>query len=279
MNDILSDLKFSFQRGGLLVKLIYINAFAFLLIRLSDILTWTGSIPHAWILSYVAMPLNGDIIYRPWTPLTNIFAHYDLIHFLCNILSLYWIGRLFLSIFNSNVRLFYAYFLGGLGGSLVALLFCFGANGVLLGASGAIVCMLVAAAITAPRQSVWLTFFGYVQLRYVAIATLALFFILIAGMQNVGGNLAHLGGALTGWLLALYWQKHPQAHTTVPSFARKSIRRKSHMSVSFNPDWQYNGSRADHNREVDRILEKIHAKGYDSLTDKEKKTLFDATNK
>lgn len=48
---------------------------------------------------------------------------------------------------------------------------------------------------------------------------------------------------------------------------------------SGNPDWDFNRARADNSREVDRILDKISARGYDSLTEAEKRTLFDQAKK
>ena len=130
--------------------------------------------------------------------------------------------------------------------------------------------LMTAATVSQPDRRVWVTFFGEVKMKYIALVYVGLSVIMVIGLTNVGGNLAHLGGALAGYILARKW-------------ARSRVRaNKSRMRVTRgggNPDWDYNRDRAASNRELDRILDKISSRGYNSLTEAEKKTLFERSKR
>lgn len=270
--SIVKEIGESFRRNDTVVKLIYVNTALFLVMRLMDLAAIGGAEPRGWAVDIFGMPIGARVLMRPWTLLTNIFAHYDLIHFIFNMLCLYWFGRLFMSVFADSRRALAAYVVGGLAGCAAAFLTgLLWGGGVLLGASGAIMSLLVAAAVAQPDRRVWVTFFGEVKVKYIALVYVALSLIMVIGLSNVGGNLAHLGGALAGWLLAIRWRRRPAR-------ARRPRRMKASLG-SGNPDWDYNGARVENSREVDRILDKISARGYDSLTEAEKRTLFDQSQK
>lgn len=272
--SIFDEINESFRRNDVIIKLIYINSTLFLVIRLMDLAVLWGSQYTGWAMEWFGMPLGVGLLWRPWTLVTNIFSHYDFFHYMFNMLCLYWFGRLFMQYYGSTRRALTAYVVGGLTGCVLALLVSviFGSgNGLLLGASGAIMSLLVAATVAQPERRVWVTFFGEVKLKYIALIYICLSLITLIGLVNVGGNLAHLGGALAGFVLAKMWAGRPA-----------SQRRRTRMKVSTggtNPDWEYNKRRADNSREVDRILDKISARGYNSLTEEEKKTLFEQSQK
>ncbi len=260
------------------VKLIIVNAIAFLIVRLSDIAAWGGTLRPGWILEWVAMPMNAGVVYRPWTIISSFFTHYDLVHFFCNAFTLYWFGRLFEEEFRSKGMLLKAYFLGGLAGNVFALAVSMLTGyservvmPILLGASGAIVCLLVAVAVATPRRQVWMAFVGNIELRWIAIVTLLIFVVLTIGMQNFGGNLAHIGGAIMGYFTAKYWRKIDQI--PLPQIGKRKVRMRA--TPGYNKDWEYNKRKVEDEKELNRILDKIREKGYNSLTDTEKRTLFD----
>ncbi len=279
--SISQEISASFRQNDIIIKLIYINTAIFLIMRLLDLFALSNAQNIGWAISILGMPIGTDVIYKPWTIITNIFAHYDFIHFIFNMLCLYWFGKLFMSVFASERRALKAYIYGGLTGCIFSFLtnaFVSYGNSILLGASGSIMCLMVAAAVVSPDLPVWVTFFGEVRLKYLALAYVALSVIMLLGFSNIGGNLAHLGGALMGYFLAKHWLRTPEKDSSL----RNPFRRRSRMKVvkgSGNADWDYNATKHADQKELDRILDKIKKVGYDNLSDAEKKTLFDMSKK
>lgn len=280
MASIASEIRESFKYNDIIIKLIYINTAVFLVLRLLDIAYIAGYSYPGWAVAYVGMPIGSDVVYKPWTIVTNIFAHYDFLHYIFNMLTLYWFGRIFMHVYGSERRALIAYVVGGLAGcaASAATLLLGAGNFVLLGASAAIMCLMLAATTAAPDRRIWVTFFGDVKLKYVALVYVLLAVIMLVSLSNVGGNLAHLGGALAGWLLTRYWAGRREADTSIGSFFRRKPKMKISSGYS-NVDWDYNKRKVDNQKEIDRILEKINARGYNSLTDEEKLTLFKQSTK
>jgi hypothetical protein len=114
---------------------------------------------------------------------------------------------------------------------------------------------------------------------------------MLAG-NNAGGNFAHLGGAVAGWLVAYMLNKGFDITSVVNKpidwismlFKKDTYRRKPKPRFKYsaggrNADYEYNARKKAAEAEVDKILEKIKKGGYTSLTDDEKKRLFDASSK
>ncbi len=280
MASIASEIRESFKYNDVIIKLIYINTAVFLAMRLMDLAALGGSLMPGWGIAYLGMPIGPGIVMRPWTLITNIFAHYDLLHFLFNMLTLYWFGRLFMQVYGSERRALVAYLLGGLAGCCASFILLLAGIGgyTLLGASGAIMSLMVSATAAAPDRRIWVTFFGEVKMKYVALAYILLSVIMLIGLSNMGGNLAHLGGALAGWALSAWWRGRREADSSIGSLFRRKPRMKLTRG-SGNADWDYNKRKMDNQREVDRILDKINARGYNSLTEQEKLTLFNQSKK
>lgn len=274
--SIIREIKQSFAEDGIVNKLIIVNVVIFLVLALSEFLVRIGAAPR--LAEWVAMPTSvGALLYRPWTLFTYMFSHVDLIHVLFNMFSLYWFGRLTCHILGEHL-VWRIYLLGGLAGGIacvVCSLFWPSAGGFLIGASASIVALLTAVATYSPNYVVHLTFIGDVRLKYYALFFILLFAVMILQMNNIGGNIAHLGGMLEGYLLALVWKKNglPTSKSRFFGFSRP----KKKMNVVYGDmasDMQYNEQKVERNREIDRILDKIKASGYDSLTPAEKQTLF-----
>jgi hypothetical protein len=182
-----------------------------------------------------------------------------------------------------NRKVYEAYFGGGIMGALLFII-CLNVFPVFshsietsyaLGASAGVLGVVVAAATLLPQYPVQLMLFGVVRLKYIALVTVILDIVSIPA-GNPGGHIAHLGGALFGFLYIkyLYQDKH-----VIPAFIRNLFRKKSTLSVHYRsntarPDAQEKPSQ----EEVDRILDKISKSGYDSLSKKEKEQLFKASN-
>lgn len=263
----------SFSEGGTLIKLIYINIGVFLAVRVLSIF-----IDSSLLLSFVAMPIPLiELIHRPWTVLTYMFVHYDFIHVFFNLLCLYWFGRIFTAIIGQRTLLL-TYLVGGLMGCvacLAAQFFMPISGSVMIGASAAVMAILLAVAVYAPNYKIQVIFIGIVPLKYYAAFFVVIDIISVPGLVNTGGHLAHLGGALAGILLSLWWKWRGLPHARLSRHNRN--RQKMHVVYNnqMTEDMKFNARRQEHNREIDRILDKMKQSGYDGLSKAEKQTLFD----
>ena len=135
----------------------------------------------------------------------------------------------------------------------------------LVGASAGVFGILLAGAFLAPNVRVLVFFFLPMQLSTMAyfLVGMALFTVVFGG-NNAGGEAAHLGGAAAGWFLI----RNPRHLTGFFDFLGKADPTSKHFAWRDRPASQ---------KEVDRILDKIHNKGLQSLSSKEKKQLHDAS--
>lgn len=292
---IVEEIKMSYRRGGIVTKLIYINLIVFVTIRVlqaffsfSNGLTAQNDYP---LLSWISVPANPlQLLVKPWTLVSYMFVHYEFLHILFNMLCLYWFGRVFLTFFSEK-KLLQLYFLGGLFGAVafligynfIPILYRMAPSSMLMGASASVLAILFAAARYAPNFRLNLVLIGEVRLKYIALTYFVIDLISIPTLANTGGHLAHLGGALAGILMGYYWARHGVRRSREPELTTifsSLFTKKSKMKVTHRrplTDMEYNAIKTNRQREVDRILDKVKASGYDSLTKEEKKTLFDAS--
>ena len=291
--SIVDEIKMSYHQGGALTKFIYINVGVFVVIRLLQVFfTFSGG-PGAYypLLEWISVPSNPmSLLMKPWTLITYMFVHYEFIHFIFNILVLYWFGKLFMTFFSSR-QLVGVYFLGGITGALVyfasynliPVLYSYFPSSILMGASASIMAILFSAAVYRPDFTVYLMFFGQVKLKYIALVYFILDLISIASLQNAGGHLSHIGGAAFGWYFASRLQRGKDVTVGFSRLIEKVsgiFKKRSKMTVTYKrplTDLEYNAQKIKKQAELDRILEKIKKSGYNSLSKEEKKTLFDAS--
>jgi len=136
-----------------------------------------------------------------------------------------------------------------------------------------------------PNYSIYLLFFGRIRIIYLAIALFIFdFFMIPAG--NAGGHIAHIGGAIFGFLFSMLFStgKAQQAERIWPwsgLFRQKQKNARSSYQGASRPlsDEEYNIRKAEYQKHIDEILEKISKGGYDSLTKQEKEILFKSSGK
>lgn len=168
-----------------------------------------------------------------------------------------------------------------------------------VGASGSIYGVLLAFGMTFPEQRMF--FFPLpvpIKAKWL-VCGYAVIELLMAMSQKGDGvaHVAHLGGMLFGYLLIKYWRKNSQSFNGWDGYEIKEsrsilgkIRQWLHLDRENNDDldyghrntssrnqqdWDYNAREKKKEDEIDRILDKIRRSGYQSLTDEEKKKLFD----
>jgi hypothetical protein len=228
----------------------------------------------------------------------NLFFHAGVFHLLFNMLWLYWFGRMFLSLFSAH-HFRGLYLLGGICGGLLYMLAFnlfpyfnqFLYDSLLVGASASVLAIAIATAVREPDYKINLLFIGPVKLKYFALV-IVLFDMLYVSSNNAGGHIAHLGGALAGWWFVRGFVKGYDitqwanvCMDAIGNLFRKRERkpRKPKMKVHVNnaagrkADYEYNARKKEQSDEVDRILEKLKKSGYGSLSDSEKRRLFDAS--
>lgn len=297
MADFINNLKYRFKTASLLGRLIYINIAVFIVVRFFALIGFLFDFDAWAIINYLQLPSDvNQLMHQPWTLLTYMFAHYEVLHILLNMLCLWWFGRLFLEFFNQR-QMTGLYLIGGLGGALFYMLAynllpAFShRNAMLIGASAAIMAIMVAIAIKAPNYKVGLLFIGEVPLKWITVIMI-FFDILIIYMQNIGGHISHIGGALTGCAYALAFRKgiditnwlNKIIDSIVVLFERlfKKPRTKinqkkyhfKHSDTGTKTKRQDTGISAEDEKDLDEILKKIKQSGYSALSNEEKRRLF-----
>ena len=298
MANIIEEIKQSFSKGNFLTRLIYINAGVFLLVKLLTIILSVLGSSMYWI-TYLELPaFFQTLIRQPWSIITYMFMHHDFIHLIFNLLTLYWFGKIFTEYFSQK-QLVGLYFLGGIGG---AALYVAAYNlapslnshiffSYLIGASASVMAIIFALVKYIPNEEVRLALIGPVKLKYLGLAMLVLD-IIGTTSTNAGGSIAHIGGAITGYLFAASMINSGKDITDpinkIITFINGLFYRrpKPKFTVHKNTtktdeEWnvENNNRKRENNEEIDRILDKIRKSGYTNLSEEEKKRLFDLSNK
>ena len=290
-----TSLKDNFRKGDIVTQLIYINAGVFLLVSLIGIICTLFNVTGLFWVNYLELPAWLErFVWQPWSLLTYMFMHAGVLHILFNMLWLYWFGRLFLQFFSSK-HLRGLYVLGGICGGLCYMLaynvFPYFEDKIygsyLVGASASVLAIVVATAEREPDYPVQFMFLGSVRLKYVALFMILLDLLFMTS-GNAGGHIAHLGGALAGWCFSVGlrkgtdWTKWINKTLEVFSTGWKPSSGEPKMKVHYGEkqkDYDFNARKKASSEEIDRILDKLRKSGYGSLSEEEKKSLFDASKK
>jgi membrane associated rhomboid family serine protease len=290
--------RYFFNQKSVLPRLILVNIAVFVIVQLTSLVLWlfqTGVTPEmegiSFLMQWLAVPsYAGNLIEKPWTIVTYMFLHQDFFHILFNMLVLYSGGSIFLQ-YLSEKQLFQTYLFGGLFGALFFILaFNFfpvfetaNRQAIALGASASVLAVMIAIATFVPQYTVNLIFIGPVRLKYLAIVFLVLDVFSIQ-RGNPGGHIAHLGGALWGFVYIIVLKKNYDFYAVFNVFKRRKLRvsyRNPETKRRDRPvtDEEYNAMKNEYASKVDEILDKISKSGYSSLTAKEKEFLFKMSNK
>ncbi|MDL2322923.1 rhomboid family intramembrane serine protease [Bacteroidales bacterium OttesenSCG-928-A17] len=296
MGSFVSNLEDFFKQKSVLSNLIAINILVFLVLKIISVIGMLFNFQDIFIDWFIELPADFmQLLRRPWTLISYMFVHYGFWHVLFNLLWLYWFGKLFLYFFQPR-QLGGLYVLGGIAGALLFVLayniFPYFqesiANSYLIGASASVMAIVFATAFYRKDFEISLLFIGRIKLIYIAVFCLILDLISIQS-DNPGGHIAHIGGALMGIWFAVSYQRGKDLTAwinliidKVVNFLFKEKAPKKKVRVHYKrptSDIEYNTRKTEQNAKIDRILDKIKQSGYNSLTEDEKKTLFDAGKK
>lgn len=304
MAGIVNEIKNIFVKGSFTYRIIAWNVAIFILQNISENILNHGAGIGLFFNQYFGLYAGFfHFIQKPWGLFTYMFFHYDLGHIFSNMFLLYFISRVSYD-FLSNRRIITLYYLGGIGAGLLYLITSnvfsaiwgdsvfFNTSSILVGASGAVMALVVGTAVLVPNYTVHLLLLGAVRMKYLALGIFILSSVLDIA-YNTGGKVAHLGGAIMGWLFIkslqsynpwLTWLQFEWVKPGMFSFKRKTkmtIVKSSYQSTSqSNPKSSSSKStlsQTEIQRQVDRILDKINASGYDSLSKEEREFLHNAS--
>ncbi len=298
--DIINEIKQSFNKGTTLIKLIYLNTAVYVTVNLIALVLFLGGNPAPFdsLIDWLAVPADPKtFLFRFWTLFSYMFLHKDFMHILFNMLWLFWFGKIFLQFLRPK-QLLNVYLLGGIFGALLYivaynLLPVFApevAGSQALGASAAVMAVVVGISSYKPNMSMRLLFLGTIKLKYIALFSVVLDLLSIASTNNAGGHITHLGGAMLGYWFGMQMQKGndiSQGFGRIMDSLFSLFSKKSNMKVQRNKqarqdpksDKEFNQSKIASQAEIDKILDKISKSGYESLSSAEKETLFKMKDK
>jgi len=283
------EIKDSFKNGTALTRLIYINIAVFLALHIAIIFLhlFSASDKLYTIIEWFAVPADlKTLLFKPWTVFTYMFLHKDFFHILFNLLWLFWFGKIFLTYLDEK-RLLNVYLLGGISGALLYVISYNLVpslneqvpNSVAMGASAAVMAIVIATAAYAPNHTLYLVFVGPVKIIWLALIGFILSSVVDFSI-NTGGKIAHFGGALFGYFFILRYKQGKDISiwfTRIMDGIFSLFKSRKRMKVSYkrtSNDYEYNAVKKEKQKNLDAILDKISKSGYDSLTKEEKETLF-----
>ena len=284
--NIIDDLKLQYKVGGIVIKLIFWNVALFVIPWLIfSILSLVGiTIDY---MQYVSLSSNPALlIWKPWSLLTYAFFHTGIMHILFNLIVLNFAGRLFMTYFTGK-QLVGLYFLSAIFAGIVyiSIFYILNINAPIIGASAAIMAILVATTTYNPLMELRLFIIGNVKLWHVA-AVIILVDLMQLRSENMGGHISHLAGAFFGFIFIKLLQNGTDLSKIVSSFLdfftnlfrKQKAKPFKKVHKNYNKPLEKSVSKIitkdKSQQQIDEILDKISQSGYDSLNKEEKEFLF-----
>ncbi len=299
--SIFNDIKYQFQYGTMINKLILVNIFFFIgILIFKVILSAISPAVYESFLCHIGVVNTWHLALRPWTLLTYMFSHEGFLHILFNLIGLYVFGFA-IGTFFKDKQILGLYILGGLAGAVSYILFSYiiPSGPVMIGASASVMAIMMALTVISPDYRINLLFIGAVKMKYIALALIFMDLIGIAAMSNTGGHFAHLGGAFFGLFYVRQLQSGRDLANPVtsvldkivnffkkptPKRGPKIVYRNQQKARAYVPPKQThtftsqpgkaNMNKPDIQARINTILDKIGSEGYESLSAEEKEFLF-----
>ena len=287
-NFIIEDFKNAWNKdNNALVKIILINVVVFVSASFIEIFLTLSGAGDAFklFINKLMLPASFTIfITQPWSLISYFFLHLGFTHILWNMLFLYWFGKIIQDNLGNNAVIS-LYVLGGIIGGLsyMALFNIIPyydnriSESLMLGASAGVFSIVAGSATLLPNYTFYLLFLGPIRIKYIALFYILLSFLDVTG-SNAGGEIAHLGGAMIGYLFIRQLQNGVnmgEGIINIINFFNKEKNKKTEENYSPTEETKYDISQD----EIDKILDKISESGYSSLSKNEKEKLFNASKK
>lgn len=261
---------------------------------------------HIDLAQYLGLHYIGASDFRPYQFVTYMFMHGSFSHLFFNMFALWMFGNAIENAWGPK-RFLLFYFVCGIGAGVTQEIVQYihltstlegydsvriAANQVVtvdeylnmlttVGASGAVYGILLAFGMTWPNSRIYIYFAIPIKAKwFVILYGLLELFSGFRGIDNVA-HFAHLGGMIFGLILILYWRREEFDLLSKFKIHRNKGKQNYDSWSNGRPktDEQYNSERADNQKKIDEILDKISKNGYDSLTKEEKEFLFRQSKK
>jgi len=276
--NFINDIKLRYKSGNIVEKLIYINLAIFLFTLFVSVFKDLYRGQMNWVLEWFSLEDSfSSLLTKPWTIITYGFLHADFLHVLLNLITLYFIGNLFITYFTQK-QLLNFYLLGTFSGGLLYIIshnyfpLFDGKSSILVGASAGISAIFIGITTYIPNYQLKLRFIGFVKLWNLAAIWIGLDILALSG-TNAGGHFAHLGGALFGFLYVnQVFDKKIKIWGKIASL----FKSKKHLRTVYKSGKKSNLNKSTSltQQQIDGILDKISKSGYDTLSKAEKDFLF-----
>lgn len=282
--NILDDLKMQYRLGGIAIKMIFWNIGCFL-VSLIFFYQYSGGFFD--FPNWLALASESSVfIVKPWTFLTYAFFHDSFLHLFFNMIVLNFASYLFLTFFSAKQYLG-VYILSAI---FAGLIFALGFNllqlsGAIVGASAAIMGLLMAATTYNPLMEVRLLLVGNVKLWHLT-AVIIILDLMQFRLGNSGGHISHLAGAFFGFVYVKLLQNGTDLSKiiSVLDFFANLFKKPSTPFKKVHKNYKKPIEKPvskivvkdKKQQQIDEILDKISQSGYDSLNQEEKEFLFQA---
>ena len=254
---------------NILEKIIFLNVAIYLAPFLINTILFLFNIKHIDLLKWFTIDADfSQLIFKPWSIITYGFLHGSFSHIFWNMIILYYFGKILNNLFGD--KLLKKLYLSGIvaGGLTYVISYNIfpvfrGVESVMIGASAGVMSVLFYLASYSPQMGIRIFFFD-IKIIYIA---LFLFFydIIQIPLNNSGGHIAHIGGAIWGYYYCISNNKGEDFTQSIFNIFKTTKKKNTKASQNNNNFDQ---------KKIDSILDKISDSGYDSLTKKEKEYLF-----
>ena len=283
--NILDDLKLQYKLGGIAIRVIFWNIACFLI----SLFFYQFSIGQFDFPNCLALSSDPTVfLFKPWTFLTYAFFHDGFLHLLFNMMVLNFASQLFLTFFTQKQYLGLYILAAIFSGAVFALSYYFlNYSASIVGASAAIMAILVATTTYQPLMNVRLLLIGNVKLWHITAVILILDLMQLR-LGNMGGHISHLAGAVFGFIFIKLLQNGTDLSVIVSKildffinlFKKSPTSPFKKVHKNYKKPTQTTTSRIvtkdKTQQQIDEILDKISQSGYDCLTKEEKEFLFKA---
>ena len=277
-----------FKQLSIVLKIIVINTLIFLIFYLGS---FFFKLSPSTLVSWFVLPTSFlEIVFQPWSFVTYAFLHAGFGHLLVNMYLLYWFGLYVLNLFTSK-RFLTIYLLGAINGGLFYVLaynlfpVFNNISSNLMGASAAVLAIVIFIATYTPDAMVRIFTFR-IKLWQIGLVMVLLDLFQLPSSGNAGGLIAHMGGAIFGYVYAIHLKKGNDIGIWFENFMDLLVNlfksnkykhfKQVHKTKQSAPKNAKRNPTTNHQIKIDRILDKIGKSGYDSLTKAEKDFLFKA---
>ncbi len=277
-----------FKQLSIVLKIIVMNTLIFLIVYLGS---FFFKLSPAILVSWFVLPTSFlEIVFQPWSFVTYAFLHAGFWHLFWNMYLLYWFGLYVLNLFTSK-RFLTIYLLGAINGGLFYVLaynlfpVFNNISSNLMGASASVLAIVIFIATYTPDAIVRIFTFR-IKLWQIGLVLVLLDLFQLPTSGNAGGLIAHMGGAIFGYVYAIqlkkgndigiWFENLMDALVNLFKTNRHKHFKQVHKTKQSSTKNTKRSSTNNHQIKIDRILDKIGKSGYDSLTKAEKDFLFKA---